>query len=265
MRVTSDDAEIFYEVMGDGPAVVLLHPFPANHEVWLPVAEMLAGRFRVILPDLRGHGSSGVGTGPATMRKHAADVVRVCDDAGIGRALFAGISIGGYVLFEIMRTFRDRVSALALCCTRAQADSEEGRANRMKSIDEVQRHGPEPFVESIITKLLGASTLRDRPDLVERARTMMRRMSAAGIVAVQQGMATRPDSVPFLKHIGVPTLVLAGQEDALIAPADAELMHKDVAGSELCVIPRAGHYAVFEQPEIAGRTLRKFFDAQPRR
>src|SRR6266700_3718416 len=98
-RIKSGDAEIVYWTLGDGPPVVLLHPFPVNHEFWLPVAETLATRYRLVMPDLRGHGESGVGDGPATMEKHAADIARVLDDAGIRKAVFAGESIGGYILF----------------------------------------------------------------------------------------------------------------------------------------------------------------------
>src|SRR5882672_5054612 len=124
--IKSDDAEITYQVMGQGPPIVLLHPFPVNHELWLPAAQALVSRYRVILPDLRGHGASGVGEGPATMEKHAADLARVMDRAEVGRAVMAGISIGGYVLFEFWRRFRGRVAGLALCNTKAQADSAEG-------------------------------------------------------------------------------------------------------------------------------------------
>src|SRR5512141_2181589 len=115
MRVRSSDTEISYEVMGSGPDVVLLHPFPANRGVWTPVAEKLASRYRLILPDLRGHGESGVGEGPATMEKHAADVARVMDDAGVRKAVFAGESIGGYILVGFWRRMRERVAALVLC------------------------------------------------------------------------------------------------------------------------------------------------------
>ena len=90
ITIQSGDAQISYEILGDGPPVVLLHPFPANHELWLPAAQQLASRYHVILPDLRGHGDSGVGEGPATMPKHAADISRVLDDAKVGRAAFAG-------------------------------------------------------------------------------------------------------------------------------------------------------------------------------
>ena len=108
-KIKSGDAEIVYGVLGEGPPVILLHPFPVNHEFWLPVANALATRYRLILPDLRGHGDSEVGDGPATMVKHAADIFRVMDDAEVGRAPLIGVSIGGYALFEFWRKHRGRV------------------------------------------------------------------------------------------------------------------------------------------------------------
>src|SRR5258708_6796479 len=114
-RITSGDAEIVYWTLGDGPTVILLHPFPVNHNFWRPLAEALATRYRLVLPDLRGHGESGVGEGPATMEKHAADIARVMDDANVGRAPLIGVSIGGYALFEFWRKYRGRVAALCLC------------------------------------------------------------------------------------------------------------------------------------------------------
>src|SRR3984957_2536244 len=167
--VKSGDAEIVYWTMGDGSPVVLLHPFPVHHEFWLPVAGMLATRYRLILPDLRGHGDSGVGEGPATMEKHAADLARVMDDADVGRAPLVGVSIGGYLLFEFWRRHRGRVAALGFCNTKAQADSAEALAGRLKAANDVLDRGAEPFFESMIPRLLGKSTRETRPDLVEGA------------------------------------------------------------------------------------------------
>ena len=260
MHFSSDDAEIFYTVMGDGLPVVLLHPFPANHKVWLLAAELLAGRYRLILPDLRGHGQSGAGGGPATMEKHAADLLRLLDASGVGKAVLAGVSIGGYVLFEFWRRHRERVSGLILCDTRAGADTAEGRANRLKAAADVEKQGPIPFIDSMIPKLLGETTRTPRPDLVERAREMMQEMSVQGIAAVQRGLAARPDSAAALKTINVPTLVLVGAEDSLTPLSEAELMQRHIAGSRLQVIARAGHYAVFEQHEAAGKAIRGFLD-----
>jgi len=262
-RVRSGDAEILYEVIGKGHPVVLLHPFPANHEFWKPVAERLATRYHVLMPDLRGHGESGLGEGPATMEKHAADLVRVCDEAGVGRAVFVGVSIGGYILFEFWRRYRQRVRALVLSDTRAQADTEEGRANRLKAAEDVLQRGSEPFIDSMLPKLLGESTRRGRPDLAQAAKRMMMKMSAQGIAQVQRGMAARPDSVESLKTINAPTLLLVGSEDTLTPVADAEFMRENIGGSQLRVIPRGGHYAAFEQSEATLPLLRQFLDGLP--
>ncbi len=259
-NVKSGDAEIVYWVTGDGPAVVLLHPFPANHEFWLPVANSLASRYRILLPDLRGHGESGVGEGPATMEKHAADVARVMDDAGVGRAPLIGVSIGGYILFEFWRNFRGRVGALGLCNTKAPADSVEARSARLQAANDVLERGTEPFFESMIPKLLGKTTRETRPDLVDGVLRMMRKMSAEDVAQVQRGMAERPDSVEILKTINVPTLIVTGDEDILTGVNEAELMHQHIAGSQMRVIPKGGHYSPWEQPESARMVLRQFLD-----
>ncbi len=256
----SDDAEISYEIRGDGPPVVLLHPFPCDHEFWNPVATALESRYRLILPDLRGHGASDSGDGPALMQKHASDIARVLDAAGVGRATLVGCSIGGYILFEFWRRFRARVNALVICDSRPQADTAEARANRLKAADTVLEQGTEPFLEGMIPKLMGRTTVGSRPDLVAGARAMMRLMSAEDISQVQRGMAERPDSVADLKTINVPTLIVIGEEDALSTVADGELMRQNIAGSQLKVIPKAGHYAPWEQPEAVGMVLRQFLD-----
>jgi pimeloyl-ACP methyl ester carboxylesterase len=260
MHAVSHDAEIFYEVTGDGPPLVLLHPFPANHEFWKPLVPALAAHYRLVMPDLRGHGQSTAGDGPATMTKQADDLRRICDLLGIGRAVFAGVSIGGYVLMEFLRQQQERVAGLVLCDTRGGADTEEGRKNRLRAADEVEKHGPIPFIESMLPKLLGESTRRKRPDLVDAARRMMLQMTVRGIVAAQTGMAQRPDSMPTLKTVDVPTLIMVGAEDTLTPPAEAELMHQHINGSRMEVVPEAGHFAPFEQPDATLRLLRGFLE-----
>lgn len=260
-QVTSDDAEIVYEVLGSGPPIILLHPFPAHHGLWHPAAKALESRYQLILPDLRGHGDSGVGEGPATMAKHTADLVRILDEERIGRAMFVGVSIGGYILFEFWRRYRGRVAALALCNTKAAGETTESRAARLQAAADVLERGTEPFFESLIGKLLGETTRRTRPDLVEGALGMMRKMSPEDVALVQRGMAERPDSIETLKTINVPTLIVTGDEDTVTGVPEAELMKRNVAGSEMKVVSRAGHYSPWEQPEEVGRILRQFADA----
>jgi pimeloyl-ACP methyl ester carboxylesterase len=260
-RITSDDAEIFYEITGSGPPVVLLHPFPVHHEFWTPVARMLDSRYRLIMPDLRGHGESSLGDGPAAMQKHAADVARVMDAAGVDRAPLFGVSIGGYVIFEFWRRFRNRVTALVLCNTKGPADTREARANRLQVADDVLQRGTEPFFESMAQKLLGETTRRSRPHLVEGALRMMRKMSAEDVAGEQRGMADRPDSVATLRTITVPTLIITGDEDIMTGLSEAELMKEQILGSQMKVVAKAGHYSPWEQPEEVGRLLRQFLDS----
>jgi pimeloyl-ACP methyl ester carboxylesterase len=260
-RIKSDDAEIVYWSLGDGPPVLLLHPFPVNHEFWLPVAETLSTRYRIILPDLRGHGESTRGEGPATMQKHAADLARTMDDAETGRAPIIGVSIGGYLLFEFWRRSRSRVAALGLCNTKAGADGPEARAARLQAADDVLECGTEPFLESMIPRVLSKTTRETRPDLVEGVLRMMRQMSPEDIAQVQHGMADRPDSMDTLKTINVPTLLITGDEDTTTGVNEAELMRQHISGSQLRVIPKAGHYSPWEQPAEASRLLRQFLDS----
>jgi len=194
------------------------------------------------------------------MEKHALDIARVMDDAEVGRAPMIGVSIGGYALFEFWRRFRGRVAALGLCNTKAPADSTEGRAGRLQAANDVLERGTEPFFQSMIPRLLSKTTREARPDLVAGALGMMRKMPAANVALVQRGMAERPDSVDTLKTINVPAVVITGEEDVLTGVNEAELMRQYIAGSQMRVIPKAGHYSAWERPEDMTGLLSNFLE-----
>ncbi len=260
-HVHSGDAEIAYQILGSGPPVVLLHPLTASHEFWLPSAQALTSRYRLILPDLRGHGDSEIGEGPATMQKHAADLISILGDAGIDKAAFVGISLGGYILFEFWRRARERVQALALCNTKATADTSEAKAERSRAAADVVARGVEPFLQSMVPRYFGQTTRNTRPDRVEAGLRMMQKMSSQALAQVQYGMAERPDSVATLKTINVPTLIVTGDEDVLTGRPEAELMQRNIPGSAMIVVPKAGHLSPWEQPEMVGTALRQFLDS----
>lgn len=263
MHFATQDARIAYSIEGDGPALVLLHPFPMHREFWRGIAPQLADSYQLVMPDLRGHGDSPAGDGEATMQKHAQDLAGLCDAAGVKRAIFAGVSIGGYILFEFWRRYPERPRALILCDTKAQADTAQARADRLKMADQVERSDTSAYIESMLPKLLGESTHAHRPELVERARHMMSRPSAAAMASVLRGMASRPDSVPTLAGINVPTLLMVGEEDKLTPRADSEFMQKHIRGSQFQAVPTAGHYAPFEQPEASARIMLSFLSGLP--
>ena len=260
---TSDDAQLSYEVAGTGPDLVLLHPFPLNRRFWDGVLPQLTSRYRVIVPDLRAHGESELGDGPATMGKLAEDLAKLCREEKITRARFVGVSIGGYTLFEFWRRYREHGMALVLANTRAGAESAEGRANRLQIADRVLREGTAGFIDELVPKLMSPATRRNRPDVVDVARKMAQQMSPEDVAGVQRGMAERPDSIPTLAGINVPTLVIAGEDDA-VPLSESELMLRAIPGARMQVISRAGHYAAMEKPAEFAGLLRGFLDALPR-
>ena len=257
------DAQLFYQTIGSGPDVVLLHPFPLNRHFWDAIVPQLSARYRVITPDLRAHGDSEAGDGPVFMPKLADDLDRLCRELDITRAIFVGVSIGGYTLFEFTKRYRERVAALVLANTRAGAETAEGRTARLQIAEKVAREGTAAFIDDSLQKLFSKTTLVNRPDIVDAARVMARAMSPADIAQVQRGMADRADSIPTLTAISVPTLVIAGEDDS-VPLSELELIHQRIAGSQIRVIPTAGHYAAMEQSSEFARLLRTFLDAVPR-
>jgi pimeloyl-ACP methyl ester carboxylesterase len=258
--IRSSDAQLYYDVLGNGPNVILLHPFPLNHNFWTAIAVQLSTRYRLIMPDLRAHGVSELGDGPATMQKLADDLARLCREENAGKAVFVGVSIGGYLLFEFWRRYREQVGALVLANTRADAETPESKAIRLQAADRVLREGTAGFIEEMLARVLSPATRANRPDIVDAARKMMQAMSPEDVAGVQRGIAERPDSIPTLATIHVPTLIIAGEDDS-VPSEQFELMRQGIAGSQLRGIPRAGHYAALERPEEFGGLLREFLEA----
>ena len=139
----------------------------------------------------------------------------------------------------------------------------QSKANRLALADKVLREGTAGFIEEMLPKLVSPTTRENRPDIVDAARRMMQAMSPQDIAGVQRGIAERPDSISTLKTINVPTLVIAGEDDS-VPLGEAELMRQNIAGSQLKVIPKAGHYAALERPAEFGALLRSFLDGLPR-
>ncbi|HEX3437705.1 MAG TPA: alpha/beta hydrolase [Pseudacidobacterium sp.] len=251
--------------MGEGQDVILLHPTPVHHAFWIPIAEILAQKYRVIMPDLRGHGQSEAGEGPITVEKIGADIERLLDELGIRKALFTGCSIGGYTLYELWRKIPDRMAALAFCCSKPQADADTNRARRREWIEGIQLRGTGDFFELMLNGLIGPTMRRRFPEKIGEAREMMQVMPANAVIAVQQGLAARPDSIATASTIRVPCCVVAAAEDSGSTVEDMKLLAETIRnggyGAEFHVLRDSGHYAPWEQPETVGPILRRFFDS----
>ena len=181
----SGGARLSYEVTGNGPTSCCCTVSAEPSLLGNSVTPQLSTRYRVILPDLRAHGDSELGEGPATMQKLADDLSRLCREERISKAFFVGVSIGGYLLFEFWRRYRDQVAALVLANTRPGAETSEGKANRLQLADRVLREGTAGFLGEMLSnrQLVSRTTRTNRPDIVDAALMMMQCMSAEDMLA----------------------------------------------------------------------------------
>ena len=257
------EIEIAYDDMGSGSAVVLLHGYPFNRSMWREQAEALVANYRVITPDLRGHGETTVSSNAAaaTMEEMAHDAVALLDELGIERVALGGLSMGGYVALAFYRRFPLRVRALILADTRPQADTEEARRTREEQAEKILKEGMQSIADDFLKKVLTPATLSGEPETVARVREMILQTDPQGAASALRGMAARPDQTDFLERILAPTLILVGSEDKITPLKDAELMRREIRGSRLEILEGAAHLSNLERTQEFNRALLDFLDA----
>ncbi|HTU50237.1 MAG TPA: alpha/beta hydrolase [Acidobacteriaceae bacterium] len=261
LQIEHDGASLFALTMGSGLDVVLLHPTPAHHAFWLPVAERLADRYRLTLIDLRGHGQSSAGKGTITMARLAEDVHAILGALGIQRAAFVGCSIGTYTLYEYWRRFPEQMAALVCTCGKPQPDSEANRNTRRESMQAAQQAGGlKKFFDRMADTLVGPTARQHHPEIQTAARNMMDTVSLPAMLAVQQGLMERPDSVATLSTINVPICVVAAGEDQSSTPPEMRVIAEQAPDAEFHLVENAGHYAPFEQQERFASLIGEFLD-----
>ena len=247
-----------YTDEGKGMPVVFVHGFPLNRNMWAPQVQALSRQHRVITVDLRGHGESDAPLWRYTMEQFADDLTGVLDHLSIQQAVMAGLSMGGYILFAFYRKYATRVNALILSDTRAQPDTDEGRAGRFNMAQSAYTQGSGAIADVMLSKLLCPASLHTRPELVQQVRGMITAMTLGGIAGDLMGMADRPDSVPLLRTITCPTLIIVGELDLATPPSDARVMSEQIPGAQLKIIPGAAHLPNLEQPEAFNDAVRSF-------
>jgi pimeloyl-ACP methyl ester carboxylesterase len=255
----ADGARLAFRETGSGPAVVFLHPTPLDREYWRPLIENLGG-VRAVVPDLRGHGQSELGrdlpvagfvrvpdASVLSMAQLASDILALLDHLEVPQAVFVGCSIGGYVLLELWRRAPQRIQGLVFVCSKPQADAEANLAKRAANIAQIGAEGTRSLFDGMAQSLIGVTAHERRPEIVGELRARMT-LTPEAAIAVQAGLATRPDSLPTVTRIEVPVLAIAGGEDPAVAPAEMEAFNAAPCGCECHLLPDAGHFAAYEQP-----------------
>ncbi|MBX3393922.1 MAG: alpha/beta fold hydrolase [Phycisphaerae bacterium] len=254
-RMKVNGVELSFEHHGRGTPVLLVHGFPLSSALWQSVISPLAKRHWVIAPDLRGMGQSEA-TADASMETYADDLSGLLDGLGSKEPVaLVGLSMGGYIAFEFFRRNRDRVRAMVLADTRAEADTPEAAKARLETAEKVLREGSGVVVDAMTPKLFAKSASKA---LVEQWRAIMLATKPMGVAAALRAMSARADSTNTLPEIRVPALVLVGEEDAITPPATARTMHAGIAGSQIKLIPDCGHMSPVEKPEQFARICGEF-------
>ncbi|HUT13445.1 MAG TPA: alpha/beta fold hydrolase [Thermoguttaceae bacterium] len=247
---------------GEGMPVVFVHGFPLDHTMWNAQIDALAGQYRVIAPDLRGFGRSGVTEAAVTMEQFADDLAALLDAMEVSEPIaLCGLSMGGYIALAFQRKYKSRLRGLILCDTRAAGDTPEMVAARHEMADRVSAEGPAPLVDAMGPKLFARATVENRPEVVESLRRVMLSTDRRGIAAAARGMARRPDVTGGLSEIDCPTLVVVGESDVLSTPEEMSTIARAIPGARFVEIAESGHMSPMENPLEFNAALLDFLAA----
>ena len=237
-------------------AVLFIHGFPFDHLMWRHQVAAL-WRWRCIAPELRGAGASKGPDSPDeySMALYAGDLIRLLDDLHVEQAVVCGLSMGGYIAFEILRRFPERVQAAILCHTKAAADTPEAKRGRDAMAEHARKEGSRGVAAELVPKLLARPT---QPEVAREVTEMIERQPVTGIIGALRALRERPDSTPLLAAIHVPVLVVAGDDDQITPVGGMEEMARAIPGAQFVLIPQSGHLSPLEQPRAFSAALNEF-------
>ena len=259
MRAVINGITMAYDDNGSGPVLLLIHGFPLCRRMWHPQIKALVNAgFRVITPDLRGFGESDTPEGPYSMELFADDIVELLDHLGIEKAAVGGMSMGGYILFNLLERYAERVSGACFITTRANADDEAGRERRLALARDVLKFGPQVVADAFEKLLFAEESLVERPKLVGEVYGWMTANDSRGIAGGLLAMRERKDCTPLLGSFNVPALAIGADGDKAAPPDNARTIAAGIPGCRLAIIPYAGHMANLENPGAFNAALLEF-------
>jgi len=264
MKATINGFNMVWDDNGSGPVVCLIHGFPLDRRMWGPQVMALASAgYRVITPDLRGFGESDTPDGPYAMDIFADDLAALLYHLGIGRAVVGGMSMGGYVLLNMLERHPERVASACFIVTRSGADDEAGKERRLNLASEVMKSGPGIVAEQFEKILFATKTAKARPELAAEVYGWMMEKDARGVAGGLLAMRERKDYTVLLNGFHLPALVIGAEEDQAVPADNARTLAAGLPQGRLFIIPGAGHLANLEQPKVFNNCLLEFLRGLP--
>ncbi|MCX8057005.1 MAG: alpha/beta hydrolase [Ignavibacteria bacterium] len=262
MTIELPNCSLFVKVEGEGEPIIFLHGFPLTHEMWFPQAKFLINNgFKVVTPDLRGFGNSMIEINEWTMDDFADDIICMADKLGIKNFTVVGMSMGGYISFNLIDRYGERIKKAILIATRAQADDEAGKNRRNELIELAKREGKKPIIETFKKILFAPLTWERNIELVSNVSLIMERASLNGIIGSLGAMRDRKDYVNLLEKINFPVLIIHGKSDLTSPISNAELMHQKIRNSKIYFSDIAGHMVNLEDAENVNKAIINFLNS----
>jgi len=252
---------IIFRRSGVGAPLIMLHAFPLNSGMWQPQLDGLKGAGRLLAPDFPGFGASAGMQAVDDLDDVARMIYEETKAQGVYRAAVAGCSMGGYLAFALLRVAPSFVSSLALINTKASADDDQARANRLTLAARVKREGCSFLIDEWPQTALSAETMKHKPAVVAAIQAMISEATPDGVASAQIAMARRPDSTGLLNEIDVPTVIIHGLDDRFVSEAEARAMAHAIPSAKFVGVPGAGHIPGMEQPESVSAALRQLLSA----
>lgn len=259
MQAAINGIQLAYDDAGSGPAVVLIHGYPLCRQMWRSQVEALtAAGYRVVTLDLRGFGASEAPEGPYSMSVFADDVAALLTHLGIARAVVGGMSMGGYVLLNLVERYPQRLLAAMFLVTRAGADDEPGRMRRSALATEVGAGRPQMVIDAFRGILFAADTPVAQPEMVAEVQAWMTAASLPGLAGGLLAMRDRQDYVELLPSFRLPALVIGAEQDRAVPAEHSRLLAERLPNARLCMIADAGHMANLERPDAFNACVLEF-------
>lgn len=256
-KVQCNGHTICYLEQGQGDPVILLHGYCGSSSYWEQVLNYLHD-YRVIVPDLRGHGRSDAPMGPYTIEQMADDVLLLMDELEIEKATLLGHSLGGYITLSFVQRYSSRLNAFGLIHSTGFPDSEEAKEKRVKAVSVIQQEGITNFVDSLVPGLFAPGMEERQPECIQKAKEIGYLTPPQGAIGAALAMRERPDRRDVLSASPLPVLLVAGEKDGLI-PTE-RVFTTDHPNVTQVVINDAGHMSMMEKPKELSEAMQQFLN-----
>lgn len=258
MLLSYQGSRINYSDSGNGPAVLLLHGYLESSEVWNGFAEKLSEKFRVISMDLPGSGLSDVYGEIHTMEFMAGAVRHLTDHLGLGKILLVGHSMGGYVAMAFLELFPGKLSGYCLFHSSPFPDTPETTEKRRREIEIVKMGKKNLMYPDNVTRMFAPSNLEKFSDALQRSKKIASSIPGDGIIAVLNGMISRPSRLKYMEEGRVPCLWILGTMDSYIPCEKVQAGVKLPSNAKLVILMNSGHLGFIEEEQKSVMVISDF-------